>query len=92
MKIDHTANIKRIAKEKGIQLRDLAERLEITKETLSRLINGGNPTIKTLEKFANILDVDIKEILFGPEPAEPPTAKHICPHCQKEINIKINLE
>lgn len=87
MIIDHTTNIKRIAREKNIQLKDLAERLEITKETLSRVINGENPTIKTLEKFATALNVDISEILFGPQDPEPP--KHICPHCGKEIKIKL---
>lgn len=92
MEINHTANIKRIAKDKGIQLYELAEKLEITKETLSRLINGTNPTISTIEKFARVLNVEPSEILFGikDKPFEP--GNHVCPHCGKKINICISLE
>lgn len=92
MEINTNANIKRLLKEKNIQVKQLAEQLGIAKESASRLINSEITSLTTLKKLSEIFGVSIKEILFGPEPAEPPTAKHTCPHCQKEINIKINLE
>lgn len=92
MEINTTANIKRLLKEKNIQVKQLAEQLGIAKESASRLINSEITSLTTLKKLAEIFGVSIKEILFSPEPAEPPIEKHICPHCQKEINIKINLE
>ena len=42
----------------------LAEKMGIKKESLSRAING-NPTLETLERIANALEVDVPE-LFAP--------------------------
>jgi transcriptional regulator with XRE-family HTH domain len=90
MELNYTENIKRLCKEKNIQVNQIAEYLGIARESASRLINQETPSLKTVEKLSEIFGVSIKEILFGPEPAEPPTTKHTCPHCGKEI--KINLE
>lgn len=56
--------IKDVCKEKGITVSQLAEKMGIKQESLSRAING-NPTLETLEKIANALGVDISE-LFAP--------------------------
>lgn len=56
--------IKEIAKRKEITLEQLANKLNINRVTLSRSING-NPTIETLNKIANVLDVEVVE-LFVP--------------------------
>lgn len=56
--------IKDVCKEKGITVSQLAEKMGIKQESLSRAING-NPTLETLEKIANALGVDITE-LFAP--------------------------
>lgn len=56
--------IKDVCKEKGITVSQLAEKMGIKQESLSRAING-NPTLETLEKIANALEVDITE-LFTP--------------------------
>lgn len=56
--------IKDVCKEKGITVSLLAEKMGIKQESLSRAING-NPTLETLEKIANALEVDITE-LFAP--------------------------
>ena len=46
----------------------------------------GNPTIGTLEKVANALDVHITELFDQPKNN---TAGITCPHCGKNINIKV---
>ena len=56
--------IKEVCKEKGITVSQLAEKMGIKQESLSRAING-NPTLETLEKIASALDVDVPE-LFTP--------------------------
>jgi len=56
--------IKEVAKEKGYSVTNLAEKLEMSQVSLSRIING-NPTAETLLKIANALDVDVRE-LFVP--------------------------
>lgn len=53
--------VKEICKVKGVQMQELADRLNISRVTLTRNING-NPTIDTLEKIAEGLNVDVVEL------------------------------
>lgn len=57
-------SVKEICKKKGLTIQDLADKMEMKRESLSRAING-NPTLETLEKIAFALGVDISE-LFTP--------------------------
>lgn len=62
--------VKEICKAKGITIGDLAERMQMARESLSRAING-NPTLDTLEKIAQALEVpvsslfDVESDLYG---------------------------
>ena len=56
-------DIKSIAKEKGMTLEQVAERMGITKGGLSKAING-NPTIKTLRQVAGVLGVPVAALLM----------------------------
>lgn len=62
--------IKEICKEKSITISELADKMGVGRESMSRTING-NPTIETLEKIATALEVEIVELfaekseLFG---------------------------
>jgi len=79
--------VKEICKEKGITIQELADNMEMKRESLSRAING-NPTLETLEKIATALGVNITELFDQPKNN---TAGITCPHCGKNINIKIEL-
>jgi transcriptional regulator with XRE-family HTH domain len=57
--------IKEILKLKGLTMIWLADKLGINRVNLSSSING-NPTITTLEKIANILEVDLSELFAKP--------------------------
>ena len=57
-------SVKEICKKKGLTIQDLADKMEMKRESLSRAING-NPTLETLSKIADALSVDISE-LFTP--------------------------
>jgi len=57
--------IKEVAKQKGMQLKDIAEKMGIARESLTRTING-NPTIDTLVKIADALEVDVIELFPQP--------------------------
>jgi len=57
--------IKEVAKQKGVQLKDIAEKMGIARESLSRTINR-NPTLDTLVKMADALEVDIIELFPQP--------------------------
>ena len=53
--------VKEICKGKGLQMQELADKLGITRITLTRNISG-NPTISTLESIATALDVELVEL------------------------------
>ena len=57
--------IKEILKLKGMTMIQLAEKLEINRVNLSNSING-NPTLKSLLKIAEILEVDVSELFAKP--------------------------
>lgn len=79
--------VKEICKEKGITIQELADNMEMKRESLSRAING-NPTLETLEKIATALGVNISELFDQPKNN---TTGIACPHCGKNINIKVEL-
>lgn len=53
--------IKELAKSKGLTLNDLAKKMDINRVTLSNMING-NPTVSTLSKIAESLNVPVSEL------------------------------
>lgn len=74
--------IKEILKSKGLTSAQLAERIGITKGALSNSINK-NPTLSTLEKIAEALDVQVVDLFEN----KATTAN--CPHCGKPISIEL---
>lgn len=75
--------IKELCKERGILIKDLAQKIGITDVGLRQSLNG-NPTIGTLEKIADALGVEVGE-LFRPSD----NTKITCPHCGKPIIVKL---
>ena len=59
--------VKEICKEKGITIGEVAERMNMQRESLSRAING-NPTLDTLEKIATALNVPVTELFESETP------------------------
>lgn len=72
MEINLSQRVKEICREKGITMKELAEKMKIAPESLSRAING-NPQLSTIGNIADALDVPL-EYLFGSRPQlEAPT-------------------
>jgi len=61
-------SIKKIAREKGLTMAEVADRMGIKGPTLSQNING-NPTVEMLARIAAALQVDIR-LLFESSGAE----------------------
>ncbi len=57
-------NVRRICKEQGKQMKDLAADMRIDPASLTRALNG-NARLDTIEKIANSLEVSMKS-LFEP--------------------------
>lgn len=90
-------NIKLLCKYRGINLGDLAQRLNITRQTLNSYFTK-SPTTATLAKIADALNVP-PFVLLHPAPltalrleAEQPKTRQtpiiICPHCGKRITLQ----
>ena len=75
--------IKEILKEKGIYQKDLSEKIGVAEISLSRSING-NPSLDTLQKIADALNVPISELFERPE-----SDTITCPNCGAELEVKI---
>lgn len=60
--MEQYTKIKEVFREKRVTNKDIAEAIGITPGTLTGAING-NPTIGTLVKIAEALNVDVKELI-----------------------------
>jgi transcriptional regulator with XRE-family HTH domain len=58
--------VKEICKERGWTLKQLAEKMEIVPETLTRAISdNANPTLSTLQKIAIALDLEVADLFVS---------------------------
>lgn len=64
--------IKQIAKDKGLKMSDIAREMGINPVNFSTSINR-NPTLGTLYKIANTLDVELYELLQFRKPIQEVT-------------------
>lgn len=67
--------VKEILKERGLSQKDLAGKMGVAEISLSRSING-NPSMDTLIKIAEALEVEMGE-LFSPQSKDT----MVCPKC-----------
>lgn len=75
--------IKELCKEKGVLFKDLAQIVGVSDVGLRQSLKG-NPTIGTLEKIASALGVSVSELFDAPK-----GGLITCPHCGKEITLKV---
>lgn len=75
-------NIKKTIKEHGLEVREVAQRMNITPTGLSQHING-NPSVEVLQRIANAIGCDISELF------EQPDKDYInCPNCGSKLELK----
>lgn len=55
-------NVRDLSKRKGLQLKDVAAKMEMAPESLSRALHG-NPTLSTLCSLAKALEVPVSRLL-----------------------------
>lgn len=82
--------IKEILREKGLTVNDLAEMLDISRQALSKQIQG-KMLVETAERIASALNVPMWQLFASSDEVQPQsdTAGITCPHCGKNINIKV---
>lgn len=77
-------DIKSIIKQKGLTMENLAERMGITRVTLSQTLSG-NPTMSTLQRIADTLECKVGEF-FLDELEEKNFI--VCPKCGARFELK----
>lgn len=83
-----TLRVKEICKEKGLTMKELAERIGILPITLTQSLNG-NPTLSRLTEVAMILDVDVADLFREPKPKND---VHGCIYINGEPNLIRNVD
>lgn len=83
--------IKEILKEQGVTINELADKLGISRITLSTQING-TANIVSYEKIATALNVPMWQLFASPKEIQPQSdgASITCPNCGKSIKIKVD--
>lgn len=61
MKVNLSTRVKQICNSQGMTLKDLANKMGIASESLSRTLNG-NPQLATLENIAKCLDINVRDL------------------------------
>ena len=73
--------IKEVCRQKGLMMKDLAEKLGMSEVGLSKSLNG-NPTINRLEEIVKVLEVDFMELF------EREDGTITCPNCGKKFKME----
>lgn len=76
--------IREICEEKGLTITELGRRTGAKKSAIYSIVNNGNPTVETLEKFAKALNVKVRDFFDFDEDKDMFT----CPHCHQPIRDK----
>ena len=65
-------NIRQLRIKRSMTQDDLAERLFVTRQTVSNYETGkSRPDIDMLERISQVLEADLQEVLYGPAPKRP---------------------
>ena len=85
--------IKQAIKESGSSVGELAQKMGVSRQTISRQINGANITVETVQKIADALGVPVGQ-LFDQTP-QPKNEDHntniTCPHCGAKLVINLSV-
>lgn len=75
--------IRELLKDRNLNISELAEKINVKRESLSRIVNGASTSADTLQRIASALNVPITELF------EQPQQNIInCPHCGGKIRVE----
>lgn len=78
--------IKEAMKRNGTSVNEVADKMGISRVTLSTHING-NPSTEILLRIADAIGCPVTELF---EQSKTDSLTLSCPHCGKNINIKVD--
>lgn len=81
-------NIRLAREKKGYSQEQLAALLFVTRQTVSNYETGrSRPDVETLAKLAELLDTEVTDLIYGPEPPKP--RKHFWAHLALSIVLLV---
>lgn len=84
-------DIKGVIKAHDYSLKEVAEKMGITKGGLSQIVNG-TPNVRTLRTIAEIIGCKVGDFFTDEMTDKQKTAPILkCPHCGKDFFISINV-
>lgn len=81
-------NVKAICRAKNISISDLAKQMNLLQPSLSRMLHNENITLDRLVLIAELLGCTIADLTNEQSVKD----SIICPHCGKQIKIKIDIK
>ena len=84
--------IKQAIKESGSSVGELAQKMGVSRQTISRQINGANITVETVQKIADALGLPVGQ-LFDQTPQTKNSDHNVitCPHCGEKLVINLSI-
>lgn len=84
--------IKEAIKESGSSVGELAQKMGVARQTISRQINGANITVGTVQKIADALGLPIGQLFDQkPQPTNADNNVITCPHCGAKLVINLSV-
>lgn len=80
--------IKEILKEKGMTVNQLADMLNISRQALSKQIQG-KMLVETAQRIADALDVPMWQLFASPNDIQKTDSSLVCPKCGTPLELKI---
>lgn len=80
--------IKEILKEKNMTVQELADKMNVSRQALSRQING-KLLVETAQNIADALEVPLWQLFKDGDDDMPSTPSITCPYCGKPLSIEI---
>lgn len=83
--------IKQAIKESGSSVGELAQKMGVSRQAISRQINGANITVETVQKIADALGLPVGQ-LFDQTPQQTNADHNVvtCPHCGAKLEINLS--
>lgn len=76
--------IKEVLKQRSLTINELADKLGMSRGGVSQIING-NPTVESLQKIADVLEIDISELF------EQKKTIIACPRCGTSLKVELKI-
>ena len=84
--------IKEAIKESGSSVGELAQKMGVSRQTISRQINGANITVETVQKIADALGLPVGQLFDqAPQPTMADNITITCPHCGEKLVINLSV-